>query len=153
MRMWRCRSAPGFPLGSTSGQTVSSLPSVAHESQRLAAALLEGGIQHLFVGEVHLWEVGIHQGAQPHALPGHDTGQKLKVMKRFKVPTWKIAFHVSPRASSRRSLSLQPLKYKTHGGRYWARSDANSCTKQKELKLAFHLQEKLWQGYKRRGHI
>lgn len=51
----RCRpSAPGLPLGSTPGQAVRPLPGVAHESERLAAALLERRIQHLSVGEVDL---------------------------------------------------------------------------------------------------
>lgn len=42
------------------------------------------------------------------------------------LPTWKMAFHVLSNTSSSRSLSSQPLKYNTHGGRNWVRSAANS---------------------------
>lgn len=37
-----------------------------------------------------------------------------------------MALHVLSNASSRRSLSSQPLKYRTHGGRKWVLSAANS---------------------------
>lgn len=42
--------------------------------------------------------------------------------------TWKMAFHVLSNTCNNRSLSSHPLKYKTHGGRNWERSAANSYT-------------------------
>lgn len=76
--------------------------------------------------------------AQPHSFPGHLRSLLCRInvillIEVFSTLTWKIAFHVLPSASRRRSLSLQPLKYKTHGGRNCARSDANSCTKQNKM--------------------
>lgn len=40
--------------------------------------------------------------------------------------TCKMSFHALSNATSSRSLSSQQLKYKTHGGRNWGRSDENS---------------------------
>lgn len=144
--MWWCLSTPRFSLGSTSGQTVRPLPSVTHESERLAATLLERWIQHLFMWKVNLWGVTTRQSSVTQL---SRTVRKSAVQRKhfhtkllMELFTWKIVFHVLPSASRRRSLSLQPLKYRTHGGRKCARSDANSCTKQKQAKRR-GLQQKL----------
>lgn len=54
IRLCVCPSAPGFALGSTSGQTVCPLPRTIHQGEGLTTTLLHGRIPHVSVGKVNL---------------------------------------------------------------------------------------------------
>lgn len=133
-----CLSAPGFTLGSASGQTVSPLPGALHQGEGLTTTLLHRCIGHLFVGKVNLWTVKTRVRVQPDGQPmAAVVGFKLLYAdilgnQMFVWITWKMSFHVLSNTSSSRSLSSHPLKYKTHGGRNWVRSAANSYPQSSE---------------------
>lgn len=111
-----CPSAPRFPLGSASSQTVCPLPGALHQLQSLPTALLHQRIKHVFMEKVHLWTHHNHEAS--HTLSEH--------VSSLHPLTWKMAFHALSNDSRRRPLSSQPLKYRTHGGRNCVRSAANS---------------------------
>lgn len=64
-----CLSAPGFTLGSASGQTVCSLPGTIHQGEGLTTTLLHRRIQHFSVGKVNLCIVTIYMRVQPDGRP------------------------------------------------------------------------------------
>lgn len=122
-------SAPGFALRSAAGQAVGPLPDAAHQRQGFATALLQGDVRH-----VPVWKADLRGArARVHEV-NHTSGEGGFKDGRLWWVTWKMALQARSSASSRRSRSSQPLKYKTHGGRYWVRSAANSCRSSRRRK-------------------
>lgn len=127
-----CLSAPRFTLGSASSQTVGSLPGALHQLECLAAAFLHQWIRNVSVRKLNLCAERVHEGYILTVVIFTGCTVALFFLKHTTihrlsdVVTWKMAFHASSKACSNRSLSPQPLKYKTQGGRNCARSAANS---------------------------